>query len=253
MNTTTLELLPASMPASSVPSPAAAPLPRADLYTTIHKALRHFMADTLIRIGSMDTGDAEEVDDALEQLGGLLATLRGHVSHENEFVHAAIDQRRPGASQRLGQDHDDHLATIAALEAEARALPNAGDRDGAALRLYRHLALFVAENFEHMQVEETSNNAQLWALFTDAELTSLHDRLIASVPMPAMAVVLRWMAGALNLKELAGLLGAMKFAMPPEAMRGVLDLMRPRMSTMRWGRLAGLLGLPQVPGLVAFA
>ena len=35
---------------------------------------------------------------------------------------------------------------------------------------YRRLSRFVAENFEHMLVEETRHNAALWELYTDAEL-----------------------------------------------------------------------------------
>ena len=32
------------------------------------------------------------------------------------------------------------------------------------------LALFIADNFQHMHVEETAHNAVLWARYTDAEL-----------------------------------------------------------------------------------
>ncbi len=269
MNTTTFKATPVTSVASSRPTPAAAQPPRMDLYTTIHKALRQFMADTLVRIGSMDIDDANETDGALQQLGALLTMLRSHLAHENTFVHAAIEQRRPGAQRRLSQDHDEHLVTIDEIDAQAQALrkaclrndlrddPRDGPRDdkhdAAALRLYRHLAQFIAENFEHMHVEETSNQALLWALFSDAELIALHERLLASVPMPEMAVVLRWMASSLNFKELANMLGAMQSGMPPEAFRGVLDLVQAQMSATRWGRLAAHLGVPQVPGLVAYA
>ncbi len=253
MNTTTLERAPVAIATPSLFAPAAPQPARMEMYTTIHKALRQFMADTLVRIGRMDVDDADETRDALARLGALLGMLRAHVSHENTFVHPAVEQQRPGAQQRLGQDHDEHLATIDELEAQALALPATHNRDAAALRLYRHLALFVAENFEHMHVEETSNQAMLWALFSDADLTALHDRLLASIPMPEMAVTLRWMAGALNFKELAGMLGAMKAGMPAEAFGGVLDQMRPQMSATRWSRLAAHLGVPQVPGLAAFA
>jgi len=61
---------------------------------------------------------------------------------------------------------------------------DARDEHRAALaqRLYRHLALFIGENLQHMQVEETENNAALWALYSDDELAAIHDRLLASVP-----------------------------------------------------------------------
>jgi hemerythrin-like domain-containing protein len=224
---------------------------RFDLYTTIHKALRQFMADTLLRVGRMDASDADDTRETLEQLQALLGMLRSHLAHENTFIHAAIEARRPGAVDRVADDHEEHLATIDELEARAQALRDAAgaDRRDSALRLYRHLALFIAENLEHMHVEETSNHALLWALFGDTELIALHERLLASVPMDEMAVVLRWMAGALNLDELAGMLGAMKTGMPPPAFEGVLELMRPQISNKRWTRLAERLHASEVAAI----
>ena len=76
----------------------------------------------------------------------------------------------------------------------------------AALRLYRHLALFVAENFQHMHIEETVNNAALWACYSDAELLEIHGRLLASMPPQEHLLVARWMVPALSPVERAGML-----------------------------------------------
>jgi hemerythrin-like domain-containing protein len=253
MSTTTLNRPGAAPTTNGRPSLSSLQAPRVDLYTTIHKALRHFMQDTLLRIGRVDADDADDLQACLAQLDGLLNMLRAHLSHENSFIHAAIEQRRTGATQRVRDDHDDHLETINDLAAEAQALTTANDREAAALRLHRHLALFVAENFEHMHVEETSNNALLWALFSDAELLDLHGRLLASIPMPEMTVAMRWMASALTVKELRDMLTGMQAGMPPQPFEGVLNLMQPHLSTQRWARLAAHLGVAQVPGLVAMA
>jgi hypothetical protein len=61
---------------------------------------------------------------------------------------------------------------VAMLRDEASALQAAGDgeRMPLALRLYHHLALFVADNFQHMHIEETVHNPTLWAHYSDAEL-----------------------------------------------------------------------------------
>jgi hypothetical protein len=253
MTTTTLNRPVLAPTSNGRPSLGALHASRVDLYTTIHKALRHFMQDTLLRIGRMDLADADDAPTALAQLHALLNMLRSHLSHENSFIHAAIEARRPGATQRVRDDHADHLETINDLAAEAQALTTANDREAAALRLYRHLALFMAENFEHMHVEETANNVLLWALFSDAELLDMHGRLVASIPMPEMAVAMRWMASALTIKELQDMLAGMQTGMPAQALQGVLDLMQPHMSSQRWSRLAGHLGVAQVPGLVAMA
>ena len=44
---------------------AAPTAPRLDLYAPIHKALRSFMSDTLVRVGRIDVADAEDMHSTL--------------------------------------------------------------------------------------------------------------------------------------------------------------------------------------------
>jgi hypothetical protein len=242
-----MTLLDTLAPAAKTTSlPAAAP--RVDLYGPIHKALRLMMTDALQRTGRLDTDDRAELADTLACVQALLDACRAHVAKENKYVHAAIEARRPGGSQRIADEHDTHLESIAALEAEVaalRALPGAG----AAARLYAHLARFVAENFEHMHVEETQHNAALWGAYSDAELLDIHQRILASIDPEEMAGVLRWMVPALTPAERGGMLGAMQQDMPPEAMRGVLEIVRPHLDDSAWAKLARALHIPAAPCL----
>jgi hypothetical protein len=231
------------------PATVAATAPRVDLYAGIHKALRLCMADTLARVGRLDADDRAELAATLGQVDALLAQCRAHLAKENHYVHPLIEARRPGASERIAEEHLGHLEAIAALEAEVaalRALPTAA----AAFRLYRQLARFVGENLEHMHVEETVHNAALWGTCSDAELMQVHQRILAGIEPAEMAVVLRWMVPALTPAERAGMLGQMQREIPPEAMRAVLDLVRPHLDDGAWAKLARALGLPPVPGLV---
>ncbi len=230
--------------------PATAP--RMDLYSTIHKALRAFMADTLTRVGSMDAADEGDLRVTLGQLKGLTTLMRAHLHHENQFVHPALEARLQGSSVRIAQEHEEHGASLDALDAEADAVAQAtgSQRPRLAMRLYRHLALFVAENLQHMHVEETAHNQALWSAYSDEELEAIHGALLGSVPPAEMGQVLHWMAPALAHSELAGMLGGMQMQMPPEAFRGVLDAVRERLSMPRWDKLARALNVPQQPGLV---
>ena len=233
---------------AAISKPAAAP--RLDLYAPIHKALRLFMGDTLARVGRIDLSDSADSSATLQQLDALLELCRGHVAHENQHLHPALEARRPGASQRIGAEHDEHLDAIAALGADVaalRALPSAA----AAHRLYRHLAVFVGENLVHMNVEETAHNATLWELCSDAELREIHQRIMAAVGPDELALVLRWMVPALTPAERADMLGGLQRELPPEAMRGILDIARAHLDDGAWAKLARALGLPPVPGLVA--
>lgn len=218
---------------------------RLDMYTPIHKALRAFLADTLVRVGALDASHPQERADTCEQVLALLEQMRSHLSHENTFVHAALDSRCPGASADIAREHDQHLESIADLAVLARALRDGEARhaDQLALRLYRHLADFTAENFVHMREEETQVNARLWSLFSDEELNGLHDRLLASIPPSEMASTLRWLVTALSVPELTGLFGDLRDTAPAPVFVAMFDIARAHMQPARLARLAGALGL----------
>jgi hypothetical protein len=239
MNTTT-----ASRPRAQHTAVHAAA--RVDLYAPIHKALRNFMCDTLCRVGRIDLDDADELQHTLAQCDELLALCAGHVKHENDFMHPAIEARQQDGSKRIAHEHEEHLQSIAELRDEVAALRGAAAAaaPAIALRLYRHLALFVAANFQHMHIEETAHNAALWAHYSDAELMQLHGRLMASIEPREHLLVGRWMLPALTPAERGAVVGGMQAETPPEAFLGLMTHIRPHLPRKTWAQLAQDFGLP---------
>ena len=220
--------------------------PRVDMYGGIHKALRAMMADTLLAVGRMDTEDALELAQVTERVLTLLASCASHLQHENEFLHAAIEARAPGASERIAHEHDEHQKHIASLADAVAVLRGCapGHRAASAQDLYRALSLFIAENYQHMHVEETAHNAVLWARYTDAELLEIHERLVGSIPPVEMMAVARWMVPFMNPAERAGLLGGIRAKAPAPAFQAILDTVRPHLTQTEWAKLSRSLGLP---------
>lgn len=249
MSTTTT----ADRPATT--APAAAPTAaRVDLYAPIHKALRHFMTDTLHRVGRIDVADADDMARTLGQLEALLDQCLRHIEHENDHMHTAMEARQPRGSNRTADDHLEHWESIDALRAEAALLRAAAEteRHAIALRLYRHLALFVAENFQHMHFEETHNNGVMWAHYSDEEIVALHHRLLASIPPAENLQIARWMVPALTPSERAMVVGEMQAGAPAPFFQAALEAIRPHLDDTAWAKLARRLGLPQQPGLVDY-
>jgi hypothetical protein len=94
-----------------------------------------------------------------------------------------------------------------------------------------------------MHVEETANNAALWAAYSDVELIEIHDRLVASISPPEFMRVARWMVPALNPMERAMLLGGVKAHTPPEAFLGLLAGVHPFIDASGWDKLARATGV----------
>jgi len=216
---------------------------RLDIYAPIHRALRLFMCATLARVGSLDVSDGREVSAVLDQLEAMLELCREHALVENEILHPAIEAVQPGASQRVHGEHVQQLQAIVALEAEAvavRVFPNPMQ----ALRLYRHLALFVAENFEHMHVEETAHNEALWAGHDDAAIAALEQRIVAQATPHQRALVLRWMTPALPPHERAQRFRILQAGLPPVAFTAMLDIAHEVLDDRAWAKLSEALANP---------
>jgi hypothetical protein len=201
---------------------------RYNIYNDIHKALRFFMGDTLHRAARMDAGDDADVAAGLGQVRELLAVLDGHLRHEGQFVHAAMEARRPGSSTGTEHEHGEHRAAIDALHALCtRVAATAGHVRAVHIgHLQRALSVFIGENYVHMNQEETDNNAVLWQHYTDEELLGIEHAIVATIAPEENAALMKWMLPALNPAERANLLRGMRAHAPAPVFDGVFGMAR---------------------------
>ena len=221
---------------------------RYDIYRNIHRAIRAFMGDTLSAIGSVDAGDSDDLQVGLQQLHELLDLCDAHIEKETHFVHAAMERRRPGSSARIADEHIDHAELIQALRELAERVGREESpimRNSLLQRLYAQLALFVADNFEHMHVEDTEHSAVLWADFTDAELAEIEGAIVASIPPIEAAVVFRWMLPNIDHAARVELLSGVRQGAPREVFEGFLGMAQAHLSARDWQKLSAALQLAQ--------
>lgn len=226
---------------SSVPASAATP--RHNIYRVIHKALRAFMVDTQLKLGRMDVNDAAERDAAVAQLRALIAMCEGHLHHENEYIHPAIEKTRPGAAARTIDDHRHHEASFAELKRQVERFEAAAadERAELAQSLYLDLSVFIAENFTHMVTEEVDNHAALTAAYDEAEVLALERTLVAALPPEMKFTAMSWMIPNINATERAVLLGGLKRNAPREVFEAVLGLARDNLSQRDFYKLERVL------------
>jgi Hemerythrin HHE cation binding domain len=217
---------------------------RHNIYTLIHKALRACMADVLATVGRMDPHDPDDVAAAAASVRSLLEFAHSHLQHEDDWIHPALEARRTGSSAETRADHLQHREAFAMLEASLRGVETStgAAREVAALRLYRHLALFVADNLQHMHVEETENHATLIECYSEEEIFAIEGRIIGSHTPAKMAAVMRWMVPAASAPERAVLLAGMRQNAPRPAFEAILALVRPHLSARDWAKLEAALG-----------
>lgn len=213
--------------------------PRHDLYAGIHKALRLGMSRTLCQLGSADALDPEALRAALAQLQRLLSLCASHLKHEEAQIHPLLQRIAGGACADVCADHQHHREAIAELAESAAQIPGlpAADRVAALTALYRAVAVFVGENFVHMETEEREHNAMLWAHCSDAELEAVHQRIVQAIEPAVMMDIMGWFLPAQTPAERAAMLTEMRAAMPAPAFAAVLEVARASLDAASLGQL----------------
>lgn len=215
------------------------PSSRYNSYALVHKGLRAFMMHTLNKTGTADWQDGDDCANVLATVRSLAETCRSHLQHENDFIHTAMEARRPGSARHGQLDHHEHEQAISGLLADCDRIErsHAGERSRLGAMLYDRLALFIAENLEHMAMEEVDHNAVLWAHYSDAEIIAIEQALVASIAPEKAMHFLRWMLTAATPAERADKLRGMRAQMPPEVFLGVLAMLQPLLSATDWHKL----------------
>jgi hypothetical protein len=226
---------------------------RYNIYGNIHKALRAYLSQVLQQVGCADWDDDLDRAQALVEVRGLLSMCRAHLEHENDFVHTAMEARRPGSATAAAEEHLHHVDAIDTLLARASALEpaSASQRAGQAHALYLALAMFVAENHQHMDMEERRHNAILWDSYSDDEIHGIEAALVASMPPEASMLTVRWMLPNIAHPERVALLSGMRRHAPAEVFRAVIGLAASLLSSRDNAKLQAALGLGEIPAQAA--
>src|SRR5262245_28695368 len=213
---------------------------RFDMYQAVHKGLRAFMSDVLTTVGRIDASDPEDVASGVALVRRLLEICGDHLFKENQFVHTAMEARRYGSSRATANDHVKQEELVEKIEAQLRRVERTSgtERETDLLKLYHALALFVAENIQHMDVEEHDNNETLWSLYTDAELLRIHGEILQAVAPQNMTTFLRWILPYVAHNERAALLTELQSKLPKPAFDGILDLIQPLLRERDLNKLA---------------
>lgn len=218
---------------------------RYDIYARIHKGIRAIMSETLSATGRCDWHDRDECAQTLAQVRDLADFCFAHLTHENQFLHPALEARAPTTSMAVAHEHVEHEAAIKRLRTQAAAVEmlNGDARLAAGEALYRMLAAFVGENFLHMHDEETRHNAVLWATYSDAEIAGIEQALVRSLTPAENQQSMRWMIPSMTHQERVALFAGMREHAPAPVFEGTLAMARGLLPAADWNKLNAALQL----------
>lgn len=219
---------------------------RYDIYAFIHKGLRGAMCQSLQALSSVDALDDDEFDQIAGQVSSLLRICQSHVEHENGFVHQAMEARRPGSSRGIAAQHLDHERHIRHLEEELRRIQHLPSlrRAESLHAYYREFAFWVADNFVHMEQEESEHNAVLWACYSDAEIQAIEQELVAHIKPEIMPLIQAHMLSAMTPGERGRFLNAVRPHLPAADFHGLLQRLQGLLSRPHYGKLLAAIQEP---------
>ncbi len=211
-------------------------MPRFDLFTSIHKALRAMIYETGGALQTADFADKRSAQGAVDALAPVLGQMRHHHDLEEEHVFPRVRPFEEEMIDDLQAQHEqvERLLGIAAVAADETSSADSTARAGAGVDLNRRYNELTALFLEHLAHEEAILLPATWKHFDDAQLVAIQSAIIAAQQPEDLMQSLQWMSKGLNRLELVDLLGAAKGTMPPPALDAVRQLGAASMEPAAW-------------------
>lgn len=211
---------------------------RYNIFYQIHKGLRQMLYHNASQLLQTDFAMAEETNELIPQLNEVLDLFDGHAHTEDHFVLPAVETVQPGSASLFEEEHkQDH-----ALAGRLRALLNmfhhtvSGEEKnelGSAIRLA--FTEFLVFNLQHMAKEECALNKILWQHYTDDELMSITQQILANIPAGLHTKYNTWMMRGLSNTEITAWLKNIRNLAPGLVFNGMLQLAQKELNAHRWG------------------
>lgn len=212
---------------------------RYDLYAPIHKALRAWAADLLVKIGRNDWQNDGATRRLLSDLREFLPFCAAHLAHEDTFIHPVLARVQPRSQAIAEEEHARHIDSLNALADRVARLSEAPipDRESIAHQLYLAFGEYMVIDFAHMLDEEKRHNAILWQHLTDAEIQEIEHRIVSSLSPQVAAQSLRWMLPNLTAEERLTKIAGLRTNAPPAVFDAVLQMLRANLTAAELERL----------------
>ena len=211
--------------------------PRADLYGSIHKAIRARLFDLCVELARCNFANRGDANIALETYRRTVGFLREHHEHEDRFIEPILAPIGKDLVTTLAAQHATADAALGELDVLAAALEQPGDPRAAGAALLARYQRFLIDYLQHMAHEEHVAMPALLERYSDAELNAVRGRVQASIPLPRFQEWLAIMLPALNFDERLGMLAGMKAAAPPPVFEAASNVAARVLGTTQWDAL----------------
>ena len=212
---------------------------RYELLAGVNRGWRKAEMEMLARIGALNSSDNGAVAAMIKDFRKLVVLARFRLVYENS-IHAALDERKPGASGSSA-NHDEYDQCFARLESMLVGIEaiKGGSRREVLKTLYLRFSEFIALDFARMANEEQIVRPLLHALFSDEELVAMEQRSVVKMPQDVFAHFIKIIAPALDPEGREELVARLRRYLPADRLDVLMrDVVSPAMGRDEIRRLA---------------
>jgi hypothetical protein len=210
---------------------------RYNSFYLIHKGLRAMLYDAALTLQQTDFSKNEESMNALAKVNDALFAFSNHAHHEDHFIFPMVELHEPALAESFEKEHvEDHrlsdcLKNLLAIYENAMLDE---ERIVCGSAITKSFIEFMVFNLQHMGKEEIYINEALWKHYTDEQIISATEKLIASLPPAEMQLVAKWMLRGISTAETINWLKSIKRSSPKPAFNGLMNLAQSVLSKIQF-------------------
>jgi hypothetical protein len=200
---------------------------RYNSFYLIHKGLRAMLYDTALTLQQTDFSNIETSMNALAKVNDVLFAFDNHAHHEDHFIFPMVEAHEPALAESFEKEHvedhrlSDNLKNLLAIYENA-LLDEERIVCGSAIT--KSFVEFMVFNLQHMAKEEVYINEALWKYYTDEQIISESQKLIASIPPAEMQLVAKWMLRGISTADAIVWMKGIKNSAPEFVFKGLINL-----------------------------
>jgi hemerythrin-like domain-containing protein len=215
---------------------------RVDVFINVHKGLRRGLLGLSGRIGNLDWTEPEAFKAAGAEFAQVLHFLREHAENEDKVQVPFLEQKSPGATRQMTEDHQRMEKELDQLEKDWGRISASLNPAQAGYGFYLAFNRFLSGYLAHMDLEEREITEAIYRHFTDQEISGEFKKIIARTSPQDMGMMLGYMIPGMNAVERLVFLSNLKAAAPQPVFEGVKGLAQRVLAAKDWEKLSARLG-----------
>jgi hemerythrin HHE cation binding domain-containing protein len=230
-------------------------MPREDLFTPIHNAMRSVIYDTGRDLQTTDFTDREATQKVCSKMekdikrglsSCMLCYLSSHAEDESTKVFNVMRSYEPEMVDMLLKEHEEierEIDQVMQISDQLKQLSDSEERILKGKELNRVANNLFGYYITHMNKEEVTILPATQKYLTDEQLAAIRTSIVRDKPPDQAAKEVGWVIRSMNINEMRDVLLGMKKTMPPPAFEGMLKLAEQNLGKEKWETFKPKLGL----------